>query len=74
MDIGNNELPSVLNEVCLLQQLDHPNIIKYHEYFKDGSKFCIVTEYADNGDLFGQVSEFKKNKMHIPESTVWNLN
>ena len=71
LDISNNELPSVLNEVCLLQQLDHPNIIKYHEYFKDTSKFCIVMEYADNGDLNGQVCETRKNKTHLPETTVF---
>ena len=70
LDLSNNELPSVLNEVCLLQQLDHPNIIKYHEYFKENSKFCIVMEYADNGDLYGQVYEAKKNRIHISEATV----
>jgi len=70
LDISNCELPIVLNEVCLLQQLDHPNIIKYHEYFKDVSKICIVMEYADNGDLFNQVYEAKKNKTIINEALV----
>ena len=70
LDISNCELPTVLNEVCLLQQLDHPNIIKYHEYFKDERKICIVMEYADNGDLFNQVYEAKKAKTAISESMV----
>lgn len=30
-------------------------------------------EYADNGDLYGQVYEAKKNRIHISETTVSNI-
>ena len=46
---SQNNIDSVLNELKILQKMDHPNIIKYYESYKDKNEFCIVMEYADNG-------------------------
>lgn len=36
-----------VQEANLLSNLDNPYIIKYHDSFLDGDKFCIVTEYCE---------------------------
>ena len=40
------------NEIKILQTLDHPYIIKYHDSFVyKKHSLCIITEFAENGDL-----------------------
>jgi NIMA (never in mitosis gene a)-related kinase len=48
------------NEIKILQTLDHPNIIKYHDSFVHKKHLCIVTEFAENGDLQRKIKEAKK--------------
>jgi len=31
-------------EIKILQKLDHPNVIRFYEYYKDEESFYIVTE------------------------------
>uniref|UniRef100_A0A7S4QNH5 non-specific serine/threonine protein kinase n=1 Tax=Alexandrium monilatum TaxID=311494 RepID=A0A7S4QNH5_9DINO len=45
------DLDRVLLEVALLIQLDHPNIMKFHEYFEDKNFVCLVTELCMGGNL-----------------------
>lgn len=42
-------------EVSLLKSLDHPNIVKLHEYSQDSKNFYIVTEYCSGGELFDKI-------------------
>jgi 3-phosphoinositide dependent protein kinase-1 len=41
----------------ILQNLDHPNILKVESVFEDADKIFMVLEYIENGDFF----EFMKN-------------
>ena len=45
------ELQRILNEVCALLQLDHPNIAKLYEYFEDRKAIYVVTELCTGGNL-----------------------
>ncbi len=40
-----------MNEVEVMQLLDHPNVIKCYDYIQVYSRFLIYMEYADDGDL-----------------------
>ena len=47
-------------EIELLKQLDHPNIVKLFEYFCDDDKYYLITEYCKGGDLFDLIKKKKK--------------
>ena len=46
-----DQLESALHEAEILKSLQHPNIIRCIDFFVDNKKLCLVTEYADLGDL-----------------------
>lgn len=45
-----------LKEIDILSHIDHPHILKIFEYFEDKSYFYVVTEYAEGGELYYQLS------------------
>jgi serine/threonine protein kinase len=49
-------------EIRILAAVNHPNIIRYHEHFEDGTVMYIVMEYADGGDLNQRIKERKKKE------------
>lgn len=56
----SKEKRDVRNEIRILSAVEHPNIIRYHEHFEDGSLIFIIMEYADGGDLNSRIKEAKK--------------
>ena len=60
-----------IKEINLLQQLDHPNVIKYLASFIENNDLYIVLELADAGDLSRLLHYFRKERKLIPEKTIW---
>lgn len=50
-----NDSESFVNEIKILQKLEHPNIIKIYELFEDDENFYIVTEYIGEGNLLNKI-------------------
>lgn len=46
---------SFLNEVNLLEQLDHPGIVRLFEVFTDNANYFFVTELCSGGELFDEI-------------------
>ena len=44
-------------EISILQQLDHPNVLKLYEYFEDDKYVYLVTELCKGGELFDRITE-----------------
>uniref|UniRef100_A0AAF5CY85 non-specific serine/threonine protein kinase n=1 Tax=Strongyloides stercoralis TaxID=6248 RepID=A0AAF5CY85_STRER len=63
-----SERQSALNEVSLLSQLDHPNIISYYDSFEDDGILMIEMEYADGGNL-GQFLLMQEE--YLNEDIIW---
>ena len=42
-------------EILILKNLDHPNIMKIFEFYVDEKNFYMVSEYCDQGDLYGKI-------------------
>ena len=45
----------LLDEIIILKNLDHPNIMKLYEFFEDQENYYMVSEYCDQGDLYGKM-------------------
>ena len=55
-----------MNEIHVLSELDHPNIIRIFEYYESENSLYIITEYLDGGELFDKISE--KENFHENEA------
>jgi len=44
-------------EILILQQLDHPHVLKLYEYFEDKKNIYLVTELCRGGELFDRIIE-----------------
>ena len=66
--LSTRERNNALNEVRILASEDHANIVQYKEAFTDNDKYlCVVMEFADDGDLYQKITEFRKNKLRFEE-------
>ena len=62
------------NEIIVLKNLHHKNIIKFIEIMKTSNHFYLVTEYCNGGDLCEILKEYKsKNDKPLSEEIVQHL-
>ncbi|KAL4508150.1 hypothetical protein ABPG72_021523 [Tetrahymena utriculariae] len=48
------------DEINILKELDHPNIVKLYEVYESESTIYLVTEYCEGGELFQYVVQNKR--------------
>mmetsp|Transcript_20835 Transcript_20835/g.28751 ORF Transcript_20835/g.28751 Transcript_20835/m.28751 type:complete len:102 (-) Transcript_20835:1230-1535(-) len=61
--MSEEERRETLREARVLEVLNHPNIVRFREVYKTKKgKLCIVMDYADGGDLQGDVKRRHKEK------------
>ena len=55
-----NDITRIENEMNIILNLDHPNILKTFDTFEDEVYYYIVMEYLPKGDLFTYISSQKR--------------
>jgi NIMA (never in mitosis gene a)-related kinase len=73
--IPKNEKKLIENEINILRELNHPNIVKQYETLTDdsNSKLYIVMEYCKKGDLDKLILKSKNNKKVVDEELIWDI-
>ena len=77
-DMTYEERSTARAEAKVLEVLNHPNIIRFHDVFKvskrDQGKMWlnIVMEYADDGELAIKIKEKKDNGSQLSEDEILN--
>lgn len=76
MDI--EEKTDLFNEVELLKNFDHPNILKMYEFFEDKNRYFMVTENCSGGELFDQIGKIgnfrERDAAHLIKQVLSCLN
>jgi protein-serine/threonine kinase len=53
---GNaTRLPKIYREISILKELQHPNIVRLHEFVETERHMGIILEYASGGELFDYI-------------------
>ena len=68
---SSQEQTDTLNEIRVMERVDHPNIVKFYEAFLEGGSVYIVMEYLGGGDLSTLIRWYSAAKTPIPEETLW---
>jgi calcium-dependent protein kinase len=68
--LNENNIKSLRDEVQILAQLDHPNIVKYFETFEDDFYIHIVMEYIPGDNLFKVVTNKKYNHFTEKDAAI----
>lgn len=74
--LKEKEKQNTLNEVRILASIQHPHIIAYKEVFieEENTTLNLITEFADNGDLFQLVQKNQREgKEQMSEDFVWKV-
>ena len=73
--LSEKEKSNSLNEVRILASIKSSFVISYKEAFIEESdkSLCLIMEYADKGDLYQKICQFKKMHYLIDEIDIWRI-
>ena len=73
--LSEKEKQNALNEVRSLASIKSSFVISYKEAFIEESdkSLCLIMEYADKGDVYQKIVQFKRAGCLIEESDVWKV-
>ncbi|XP_074067527.1 myosin light chain kinase 3 isoform X2 [Macrotis lagotis] len=61
---SSKDREEVKNEVNIMNQLSHVNLIQLYDAFESKNSFTLVMEYVDGGELFDRITD---EKYHLTE-------
>jgi calcium-dependent protein kinase len=66
--LDEKEMEMLKNEIGILKEMDHPNIVKMYEFLEDEKRIYIVTEICKGGELFDEIlnrSKFTETEAQV---------
>jgi len=75
LNLSEKEKLNALNEIRILASIKSKFVASYKEAFFDENEQClgIVMEYAEKGDLYQKICEYKKSGIYFDESDIWRI-
>ena len=71
--INTNKTKDKENEIKILSNLNHPNLIKCFYSFYNSDNIYIIIDFCEFGDLFSLLQSVKKKKVFVNEDIIWNI-
>ena len=68
-----SENPFIIQTLNILKTLNHPNIIKYYDFFKEENDLYLIMEYIYNLDIQSYIKAHNLIYKLIPEVEIWNI-
>lgn len=66
-----DNIESIMDEVGILNMLDHPNIVNHMETYDDKNLVYIVMEYVDGVQLFDKITEQENQTFTEKQAAVY---
>mmetsp|Transcript_37965 Transcript_37965/g.37464 ORF Transcript_37965/g.37464 Transcript_37965/m.37464 type:complete len:190 (+) Transcript_37965:68-637(+) len=63
----------IFDEIAVLKNLDHPNIVKYIEMFENSDYLYIVTELCEGGELYSYIHDKVSKDGNFKESEAADI-
>eukprot|EP00913_Durusdinium_trenchii_P021075 g19805.t2 len=57
--------PAIANEIEILTKLDHPNVVKFYEFFEDRRSVLCVVELCRSGDFCSSLEGKSKDTVRV---------
>ena len=73
--MSEKEKIRIVQEVNILHELNHPNIVKYYDRIidKKNTKLFIIMEYCPGGDLSKLIKHNRKTSQFFSEDIIWKI-
>lgn len=55
--LSRGEIHNIKNEIGLLAEIDHPNVMRVHEWYQEDNQLVIITQLCTGGDLWDTFEE-----------------
>ncbi|XP_023170026.2 serine/threonine-protein kinase Nek2 [Drosophila hydei] len=74
-ELDDDKCESLISEITVLRQLQHPNIVQYYHHLvnREAKSIYIVMECCDGGDLAQLIQRARSQRQRFEEPYIWRV-
>jgi len=74
-ELDDEKCDSLISEISVLRQLQHPNIVQYYHHLvnREAKSIYIVMECCDGGDLAQLIQHARMQRQRFEEQYIWRV-